>query len=236
MQLDLSKSYFYEVSGIVGIKAHIEKISKLEIDNSKVSGQIELNLSYSDNEGMECFKVINFPFEIILDELKVIDVNLSNVSITLVEGEGVDISYSLVVNYLVEEQKMDVEIDIIDDVNEPTSNCDIEENLEAEELNKIENESIEKIKCDISKDYEEKLLDKLNERNDNVIVTKTHSSVDDFLSFFDEKYSKKYSIKSLYVEKEEDLNKIAKEYQVSLETLLAGYDKANHKVMFKIDK
>mgnify|MGYP003442848233 CR=1 FL=1 len=65
MQLDISKSYFYEVSGIVGIKAHIEKINKLEIDNSLAKGEIELNLSYSDNEGMECFKVINFPFDLI---------------------------------------------------------------------------------------------------------------------------------------------------------------------------
>ena len=217
MQLDISKNYFYEVSGIVGIKAHIEKINKLEINESYASGVIEVNLSYSDNEGMECFKVINFPFEIILDELKVIDVILTNVSVTLIEGQGVDINYSLIVNYLVLEEEKVVEV-------EPINDC-----LEEEK-------SLEKIKDDISKDYEEKLLDKLNERNDETIITKTHLSIDNFLDFFDKECSEKFSLKTLHVEKEEDLNKISKEYNVSMDVLLSGYDRVNHKVMFKIVK
>ena len=217
MQLDISKNYFYEVSGIVGIKAHIEKINKLEINESYASGEIEVNLSYSDNEGMECFKVINFPFEIILDELKVIDVILTNVSVTLIEGQGVDINYSLIVNYLVLEEEKVVEV-------EPINDC-----LEEEK-------SLEKIKDDISKDYEEKLLDKLNERNDETIITKTHLSIDNFLDFFDKECSEKFSLKTLHVEKEEDLNKISKEYNVSMDVLLSGYDRVNHKVMFKIVK
>ena len=217
MQLDISKNYFYEVSGIVGIKAHIEKINKLEINESYAKGEIEVNLSYSDNEGMECFKVISFPFEIILDELKVIDVILTNVSVTLIEGQGVDINYSLIVNYLVLEEEKVVEVEMINDCLE-------------------EEKSLEKIKDDISKDYEEKLLDKLNERNDETIITKTHLSIDNFLDFFDKECSEKFSLKTLHVEKEEDLNKISKEYNVSMDVLLSGYDRVNHKVMFKIVK
>lgn len=230
MQLDISKSYFYEVSGIVGIKAHIEKINKLEIDNSLAKGEIELNLSYSDNEGMECFKVINFPFDLILDELKIIDVNLANVCVTLVEGQGVEVSYSLIVNYLTDVNES-VEVEPIYEVE-----INNKEEVINEEVNNDNGDDLEKIKDDISKDYEEKLINKLNERNNEVITTKNHVSEEDFLSFFDETYEKKYSIKSLYVEKEEDLNAISKEYKVPLKTLLAGYDKDNHKVMFKIDR
>ena len=232
MQLDISKNYFYEVSGIVGIKAHIEKINKLEINESYAKGEIEVNLSYSDNEGMECFKVINFPFEIILDELKVIDVILTNVSVTLIEGQGVDINYSLIVNYLVLEEEKVVEVETINDVLEE------EKVVEVEPINDVleEEKSLEKIKDDISKDYEEKLLDKLNERNDETIITKTHLSIDNFLDFFDKECSEKFSLKTLHVEKEEDLNKISKEYNVSMDVLLSGYDRVNHKVMFKIVK
>jgi len=232
MQLDISKNYFYEVSGIVGIKAHIEKINKLEINESYAKGEIEVNLSYSDNEGMECFKVINFPFEIILDELKVIDVILTNVSVTLIEGQGVDINYSLKVNYLVLEEEKVVEVETINDVSEE------EKVVEVEPINDVleEEKSLEKIKDDISKNYEEKLLDKLNERNDETIITKTHLSIDNFLDFFDKECSEKFSLKTLRVEKEEDLNKISKEYNVSMDVLLSGYDRVNHKVMFKIVK
>ena len=69
MQLNISKEYFYELLGIVGIKAHIEKISNLEINGSSAFGEIEVNLSYSDSLGMECFKVLTFPFELELDEI-----------------------------------------------------------------------------------------------------------------------------------------------------------------------
>ena len=247
MQLDISKNYFYEVSGIVGIKAHIEKINKLEINESYAKGEIEVNLSYSDNEGMECFKVINFPFEIILDELKVIDVILTNVSVTLIEGQGVDINYSLIVNYLVLEEEKVVEVETINDVLEEEKVVEVEpindaleeeKVVEVEPINDVleEEKSLEKIKDDISKDYEEKLLDKLNERNDETIITKTHLSIDNFLDFFDKECSEKFSLKTLHVEKEEDLNKISKEYNVSMDVLLSGYDRVNHKVMFKIVK
>ena len=219
MQLSISKHYFYELKGIIGIKAHIEKLSKLEINETKASGEIELNLSYSDSDGMECFKVLNFPFDFELDELKIIDINLSNVGVCLVESSGVDIEYSLIVNYLVENDKI-IEPIFIDE----------EEQVEVEQLD------VKKIKEDISSYYEEKLADQLESRNNEVIITKSHNTTEDFLSFFDEKISHKYSIITVFVEKEEDLNKISIKYKIPMNDLLKGYDKKESKVMFKLDK
>lgn len=223
MQLNIGKHYFYELDGILGIKAHIEKLNNVVLNDSTATGEIEINLSYSDVEGMECFKVLNFPFELQLDELKIIDINLADVVVAVIEGQGIDVEYSLVVNYLVNDKVVEVE--------------PITENIIVEEKEcKEEDIEIKKIKEDISKDYENKLADSLQVRNESVIATKTHSSVDSFLSFFDDTIAKRYSIKTIYVEKDEDLDKISKEYNVPIDLLLAGYDKNNHKVMFKVDK
>ena len=187
---------------------------------------------------MECFKVLKIPFELQLDELKILEVNLSNVIVAVIEGQGVDVEYSLVVNYLVDKV---VEIEpiteniIVEEIKEAPTSKD-SANVNCEENDESKENEIKKIKEDISKDYENKLADSLLSRETKVIATKSHTSAESFLAFFDETVAKRYCIKSLYVEKEEDLNKISKEYNVSINDLLACYDSQNHKVMFKVDK
>lgn len=272
MQLNIQKHYFYELIGISNIKAHIEKLNNLQMTASKVSGEIEINVSYTDVQGMECFKVLPFPFDLDLESLNVVDVNLAKTNVAVVEGQGLDVEYILVISYFPIELDKEVELTPI------TENVDIvsmdeknplkldEKTVEAEALDKkillepkeetVETEvldekkcevkdelsketpseeTIEKIKEDISKNYEDKLADSLSVRENKVISTKTHQTTENFLSFFDENVGGYYALKCIYVEKEEDLNKLAKEYHVSLEKLLAGYDRENHKVLFSLD-
>ena len=180
-----------------------------------------MNLSYLDIEGMECFKSMDFPFDLDLDMLKILDVVVGRVEVYQVEGQGLDINYELVINFLpVEEAE---EIKVIEEK-------DIE--VEEEPVKEVKGEKLEQIKEDMKEYYEDKLADNLT-REDKVITTKAHESVESFLDFFESK-SSYYKLKCLYVEKEEDLEAVAKEYNVKFEQLLAGYDRQSHKVIFSI--
>ena len=221
MQFNIEKHNFFFFFFIYNIKNHLEKIKGLTIKDSKATGILEMNLSYLDIEGMECFKSMDFPFDLDLDMLKILDVVVGRVEVYQVEGQGLDINYELVINFLpVEEAE---EIKVIEEK-------DIE--VEEEPVKEVKEEKLEQIKEDMKEYYEDKLADNLT-REDKVITTKAHESVESFLDFFESK-SSYYKLKCLYVEKEEDLEAVAKEYNVKLEQLLAGYDRQSHKVIFSI--
>lgn len=221
MQINIEKNNFCQLEGISNIKNHLEKLNNVLIQDSKATGNIEINISYNDYEGLECFKSLDFPFELDLDSLKILEVLIGRVHVYLIEGQGLDITYELVVNYLpIEDSKP---IDVIEEK-------DIELKEEPQKVEEVN--SLEQIKENMKEYYEDKLASNLN-RGDKVIATKTHESVESFLNFFDSKQSY-YKLKCLYVESEEELEAIAKEYQVKLEQLLAGYDRQSHKVIFSI--
>ena len=217
MQLKIEKNTFCQLEGISNIKNHLEKLSQVTIENSKANGTVEMNVSYNDYEGLECFKTLEFPFDIDLDSLKILEVFVGHVSVFLVEGQGLDVQYELVIDYL--------------PIEEPVEEVKI---IEEKDIEIIDSKtSLEQIKEDMKDYYESQLANNLH-REDKVIVTKTHETVDSFLNFFDSKQSF-YKLKCLYVESEQELEQIAKEYNIKLEVLLAGYDRQSHKVLFSIN-
>lgn len=225
MQLNIEKNNFCQLEGISNIKNHLEKLNNVVINDTKATGKVEINVSYNDVEGLECFKSLEFPFELDLDSLKILEVLIGRVNVYLVEGQGLDITYELVINYVPLESAVE-EIKVIEEK-------DINVVPEAKEEVVESKEALEQIKEDMKEYYEEKLSNNLN-REDKVITTKTHETVDSFLNFFDSKQSF-YKLKCLYVESEQELESIAKEYNVKLEVLLAGYDRQSHKVLFSIN-
>lgn len=217
MQLKIEKNTFCQLEGISNIKNHLEKLSQVTIENSKANGTVEMNVSYNDYEGLECFKTLEFPFDIDLDSLKILEVFVGHVSVFLVEGQGLDVQYELVIDYL--------------PIEEPVEEVKI---IEEKDIEIIDSKtSLEQIKEDMKDYYESQLANNLH-REDKVIVTKTHETVDSFLNFFDSKQSF-FKLKCLYVESEQELEQIAKEYNIKLEVLLAGYDRQSHKVLFSIN-
>ncbi|MDE6414247.1 MAG: hypothetical protein K2K48_02425 [Anaeroplasmataceae bacterium] len=224
MQLNIEKNNFCQLEGISNIKNHLEKLSNVVVNNSKATGNVEINVSYNDFEGLECFKSLDFPFELDLESLKILEVLIGHVNVYLVEGQGLDINYELVVNYL--------PLEPVEEIN-VIGEEDIQFSVEDEPVLEQPQKTLEKIKEDMMEYYEDKLASNLN-RGDKVIATKTHNSVESFLNFFDSKQSY-YKLKCLYVETEQELETIAKEYNVKLEVLLAGYDRQSHKVIFSYE-
>lgn len=224
MQLNIEKNNFCKLEGISNIKNHLEKLNNVVVNESKATGNVEINVSYNDYEGLECFKSLDFPFELDLDSLKILEVLIGHVNVYLVEGQGLDINYELVVNYLPLEQAEEIKV---------IEEKDVEILQEPKPVEQAPQENLEQLKEDMMEYYEDKLASNLS-RGDKVIATKTHESVDSFLNFFDSKQGY-YKLKCLYVETEQELETIAKEYNVKLEVLLAGYDRQSHKVLFRIE-
>ncbi|MDE5714689.1 MAG: hypothetical protein K2I42_00995 [Anaeroplasmataceae bacterium] len=222
MQLNIEKHDFHKLEGIASIKNHLEKLSNVELNQSKAKGTVEINVSYHDFEGMECFKVLEFSFDLDLDGLKILEVNVAKVNLFVVEGQGLDVTYELIINYqVVEENAKEIELIKEDDIIVKTEKP-------------VKEDPIEQIKEDMKEYYEDKLATNLGTKEDRILITKTNMDTDSFLNFFDQKQAF-YKLKCLYVEKEEQLEKIAKEYNVKLEKLLAGYDKQSNKVIFSLE-
>ena len=74
----------------------------------------------------------------------------------------------------------------------------------------------------------------MNERGINVIETKGRGNELDFLGFFDSNLSDYYKLKTIYNVDEKELNNISKEYNISIEELLKGYDRKNKCVIFEL--
>lgn len=234
MELEIIKNAFLEIDKISTLKNHIDKLVKKDIDGNKINGGLEIDISYQDLSGNECFKSIPFTFEMELDDILVDDISLKSVNVYVVEGQGISVDYTLAVAYNMEDAK-EIEIIQLDDID-PSEEEVFDKPIEKVEPEEV-SEQLEKIKEDISKDYENKLADNLSKREENkieIITSKGKENELDFLRFFDDSVASYFSIKTLLCTSEEMLNTIAKEYKVPMDDLLKGYDKENGKVTFRL--
>lgn len=227
MQLVIEKSAYYDVEKISILKSKTSRVIKNEENNKK--GLIEINLSYLNTNSEECFKTFNIDYEIDLELYEIIDIKIISTNIYVIENNGVNIDYKLEIDY-------DKFIEpILEVVEEPVK----VETIVIEKLADTTLEEIEKIKEDISKDYENKLIDTLN-RTDNkqvkIITTKDDRSELEFINFFNFQERGYHLIKTLYCPNDDVLNEIAKKYKIDFNDLLRGYDKANKKVTFRINE
>ena len=239
MKFIIEKQEYFDVDKISILKAYKSRVIESENLGKAVNGVIELNISYLNTMGEECFNTLNLDFDVDLKDYEIIEINVKSLKIFVIESNGVNVEYEIEVIYDVVENKI-IEPIIMDEVEslqgeiiEPI----IIENVDTnQDKNILEEEvNIEKIKDDISKDYENKLIDSLNRSTDNTIkIIRTKDKNDEFsfsklFSFEERGYS---LIKTLYCPNTEVLNDIAKMYKINFKTLLKGYDKENNKVTF----
>ena len=190
--------------------------------------KMEINLTYLDTSNNECFKSLQIDISL-YDNLKnITDTYLNSVKMYVIDGRGVNVDYAL---KIICDDSKEVEIVNLDDDNKEELSSDEEQITLTDK-----DADIEQIKKDLSKDYEDKLADNLNNRDAKIAITttKANESELDFIKFFDENVAAYYSIRTLLAPNEESLNAISKQYNVPLETLLKGYDKEHGKVTFRL--
>ena len=230
------KNVFLDVEKISTLKSQVNKVVNKKIEGSKLLANIELDISYKDTNDSECFKSIPFKVDFDIDENAPTNFNLRKTEAYVVDGKGISVDCYFNIMY---DDVKELEVINIEPIKEDT-NIEFIEEIVYESPKKTNNKSdeIEKIKEEISLDYQNKLADNLSNRDNNVSIITTKSNGDEinFLRFFDDNITSYYSIKTLACNNEEMLNIIAKEYKIPINTLLSCYDRENGKVTFKLIK
>lgn len=207
MMMEIEKSTFVPLEGITQLIDSKLLLKNNKKNNNKTEFLLSLDVSYKDSFNHECFKVLELKDEIDFNNV-LLSIVKSNVFV--VELAGLEVNYTLGINSI---------------ENEEVNNKNNEE---------INNENKEAIKEEIKNEYEKKLTNEMNERNVKIIETKNRGNEFDFLSFFDSSLSNYYKIKTIYNVDEKELNSISKEYNITIEELLKGYDRKNKCVVFKL--
>ncbi len=223
MNLEIQKNKYYEIDGISNILNHISKINNYKIKEGILSISIDIDLSYKDISAKEYFKSITFVCDVSVDGIEILQIDLVKTSLYVIEGNGIDIEYML--NMAFETKELDKNII---EIEAPA----IEEEIELEDINIVENNELEQeTKEEISKKYTDDLQNAINERS-SIIKTVSNVSEDTFINIFDTKNY--YRLKTLECKSNIELDEISKMYNIPYQELIAGYDKENGRVIFKL--
>ena len=171
---------------------------------------IDVDISYKDIMDNECFE--NKGVEVSLDsDLKnITNIELVKCDLYIIEQKGIEIEYEIAIT-----TKDDKEVEIID---------------------LSDKEEIAEVKNEISKEYEKKLKENLNTRENDIIVTTKKTDEESFLKWFNNMEATKYYIKTIECNSESDLNNISKKYNISFDKLIQGFDKKRGTVTFRYCK
>lgn len=201
MEIIISEKSFLDIKKISSIKTYISKLGEYKLLNNELKGSIFLDLSISDNDGSDIFLTKEIPLTIIISEdKKVNNLDIKSINLELIDSWGINVYYELILSL-----SEDDEIDGLSTENIENSNDCI---VDTKEDNVI-------------------LDDEVLVEDNNVEIITTSSNLDEFgfVDFFNNYLDKTYSIKTIRVDKEDNLNALSVEYNKPIEELYKGYDK-----------
>lgn len=223
MDLLIDNKAFFEVNKISNVKTFLKRLGDYKVVNGQLEGKILVDVDYYDISMVENFTTCMLDFKVLVpSEYEVESVNLRDLNIEVIDNQGINCIYQLqlFVNEKVEDKEVQYE-------------SKSEENVAIGKEEIVENEEI---KQEIQEEYDQKLMDSLEERNDNKVeIISTSSSNDErgFLSFFDSFPSNYAKTKTIRVNDASELNKLSVEYNIALEELYKGYDEVRKTVIIK---
>lgn len=171
---------------------------------------IDVDISYKDILNNECFENKSVLVSLDKDLKSITSIELLKCNLYIIEQKGIEIEYELAIT-----AKDDKEVEIIDLSDEA---------------------EIAEVKNEISKEYEKKLKENLNTRENDIIITTKKTDEESFLKWFNNMESTKYYIKTIECNSESDLNDISKKYNISFDKLIQGFDKKRGTVTFRYCK
>ncbi len=201
MEIIISEKSFLDIKKISSIKTYISKLGEYKLLNNELKGSIFLDLSISDNDGSDIFLTKEIPLTIIISEdKKVNNLDIKSINLELIDSWGINVYYELILSL-----SEDDEIDGLSTENIENSNDCI---VDTKEDNVI-------------------LDDEVLVEDNNVEIITTSSNLDEFgfVDFFNNYLDKTYSIKTIRIDKEDNLNALSVEYNKPIEELYKGYDK-----------
>lgn len=201
MEIIISEKSFLDIKKISSIKTYISKLGEYKLLNNELKGSIFLDLSISDNDGSDIFLTKEIPLTIIISEdKKVNNLDIKSINLELIDSWGINVYYELILSL-----SEDDEIDGLSTENIENSNdCIVD--------TKVDNIMLD---------------DEVLVEDNNVEIITTSSNLDEFgfVDFFNNYLDKTYSIKTIRIDKEDNLNALSVEYNKPIEELYKGYDK-----------
>lgn len=188
MNVTINSNAFTKLEKMVGLSVVGIKVSDYRLQDQELSGNVKIygeyyteEEEYEKNNGLKEFENL-IPFEIVFSkENPIIDeINIENFEYYEVAGRGIESSFDLVVEY---------------EVN------DKEEN---------EDEYIEEVKEQLTREIDELLEEKLEVRNDNFLEEVRKQPIDENMA----------TIKVIYYDKNQEVKDICQKHNVSYYDIL----------------
>ena len=216
MNLTIEKKEYLEAKGITYLVHEEIAISNFEYNDEKIMGIIHVVIEYFCNSDTGTKKEErDLRFEIMKGKnTKVEEVIMDKYDFSVIDNQGVDLSYRLIV--------CATEIDVIEDIKDSIMD-EVSSKLE-EALD--ENERLEEIAID-KKEEDPKILENVEHEKENVI--------EPFLMDFDESYK---SYKVIFVNDEKEIEEIACKYKKSVSEIYEenNFNIKNHLIIENIDE
>lgn len=215
MEIKIEEKSFIDLKGINSIKSYASRIKDYKVGNNELNGVILLDLNIFDKDNNDIFISKEIPITIILaEERNIKNILIDKMDLEVIESWGLNAYYSLTIHF---EDEIVVE-------NEKTR----EENDDSLEETLITKERDDESITSIEDNNEE-------ESNVEIICTKSHLDEKGFLSFFDSFLDNTFSLKTIRVNDESELNNLSIEYNIKIEDVYKGYDKERGIVLLKIN-
>ena len=205
MMYEVNEVRFFKVSGISQVKTYTSRISQSN-DNTLT---IEINLNYYNQELEECYQQLFLPIEtnILIEKDNFL---LKNVALEVIENQGVNVAF-------------EVEVTILDTVS-------IKEEIESsyqEALEENFKRTDEDVLCDDVKEEQEVYEDEKEQEVDDLFLVlddnskqaeKEEINKNMKLGFLNLE-SKYHTIRLINCDKEEEFDRLSKDYDLSLSEL-----------------
>ena len=195
MVFDVSESRFFDIENIKEVLSHKAKLIKKDKDSVVAYFDLEVSLTYLDNEDKTLEKELILPIELNVRENEEINVILQNVVANLVPLKGVELEFFITVNIDEIEEILDTKAEEIKEKMGVENSEELVENFE-EIPEKIEEIIEEKLDLNIVESFQ---------NSDFKLCSMLRNSV------------QKYRVISL--ENEADFDKISLKYNIKIEEL-----------------
>lgn len=232
MELRMNYNYFIKLKNVTKINDISAEVIDYQFDADELKGILGVAGSYYRPDAEEVTYPFSeeIPFEILFtsDVVDISDVDCINLEYEIVEGRGVEVMFDISVNYekgekgslVCEDEKFEVvelsnqvfENDLLEEEHDETPTEESirisEHHDENPEIIEIDVDDLEEIKEEVSREIDTKLSSTLLYKDDNL------PSDDNIVKIIGDK---KRNIKICYYKKDEDLEKLCRDQNLSID-------------------
>lgn len=208
MNLKMNYNSFIKLKDFFKIQDISAEIEEYEVNDVNIEGQLSIKGKYlrRDNISEEYF-LEKIPFSILMpnSDFEIEDINCIDFEYVAVDGRGVDVTFDILINYLVYE-----EVPVVVETRDEMVLKTVDEKTAKIEAVELDEENFEELKKEETKRIDKLLNSTLNYKDDNL---PTEEIIIRGLS------EPKSIVKVCYYQNESDLEKVCNDNEISLDKI-----------------